>query len=83
MDTIKIYNKRQKLYNDLKDSTGSKIKIINGKYKDKIGEVLKIDSTRNNTYNNGKNKYHNYFSLTILIDNKNVITSCRNVKLLK
>ena len=81
MGNISTYHQRQMLFDDLsKNNTENKVKIINGKYKGKTGQILRVGNIKNNTYNKGKNKYHNYFDLTILIDSKNVVTSCRNIK---
>ena len=83
MSDEKICNQRQVLFDYLGKNIKNNVRIINGRYKGKIGEILRIGGIRNNTYNNNKNKYHNYFDLTILIDNKKVVTSCRNVRVLE
>mgnify|MGYP001397559975 CR=1 FL=1 len=79
MDKNKIVNTRKNLYDSL--TKNSHIKIINGRHKGKMGQVLRVGRLRNHKYNNNKNKYHNYFDLTVLVNNKRIVTSCRNIKI--
>jgi len=81
----KLAKEREELYKKLTKNTI--VFITGGRCKGKIGKIVQVRKIKNNEYRgNGYKysiiyKYNSYFSVRIMIDNKEKTISCNNIKI--